>query len=520
MPRLGVFLSLFLLLLNSPAYAEVNKEGAAHLQKIFQDIVDYQESVSSASDKGQIVFEGAVKVEPAGDYYAVTLPYASMAYPDRSRLQIGMISINATPHEKPGQWVMSMAVPTPLIRLDAAGKKIFQIDIGKQGAAGIWNEQLEQFVKLDARYQGVSGRSFDGAFTILLPEIRALYDLQQDAGGTWSGPGEITASNVSVDINNGKGTAHLDEAKLRVDIKAYNPAAVRAYKDNLAALIESGLQPEVSGSHVLGVYNMFFDLISQAADGIGTHYGISGLSISRQKAPPPATPEKVEIKQAHLTFDASGLRGNRGKLSLKLGMNGLKETPLPADGELSPEFANLDILIENLPLQDITTLGKNTLQGALANPEMSKIIGMALLMKIPALLSQAGSTITLSDNRFGNASYEAKLDGKIAADISALTGATANIKAIIRGLDKWIALLEKQAAKPETENPEQVQNLLKQLKFAKSVAREEKNADGQTLHVLEFVMSPDGQMLINGQDAKPLLTAPDASTPPAANAPQ
>src|SRR5262249_41361620 len=153
-------------------------------------------------------------------------------------------------------WVMSVAIPTPIIMLGAKGEKEFQIDIGKQGAAGIWNEALQHFTKLDAKYQGISMRSFDGSFSALIPQASVLYDLQEDASGLWSGPAEMALNNISVDINNGSRKAHIDEAKIKVDLMSYDPKALRAYKDNLVAMAETSEASEentVSPEHTIGL---------------------------------------------------------------------------------------------------------------------------------------------------------------------------------------------------------------------------------------------------------------------------
>jgi hypothetical protein len=521
MRRFVPFIALMLLAFAPAAQAaEINKEGAARLQKIFQDMIHYQESVSSLTEGGQFVFEGAVQAEPSGTYYAVTLPHTSVVYPDGRRAQIGMVSINATPHDKPGQWVMSVAVPTPIIMLDEKGEKAFQIDIGKQGAAGIWNESLQHFTKLDAKYQGISMRSFDGAFSALIPQASILYDLQEDAAGLWSGPAEIVLNNISVDIGNGTRKANIAEAKIKVDLQSYDPKALRAYKDNLVAMAETTEASEensaISREHAIGLYNMIFELVNKAAGGFSAQYSLSGVSISG--TPTPEEPEafKIQVKNAQAFLSGTGFRNNRVSLALKLGFDGVTMDPVPTDGELMPSVLNIDVQLDNVPLQDIATSGKNALQGAMENPEMAKMAGMAFLWKVPALLSQAGTVLTLSNNRIGNSSYDAALDGKAIADINALNSATAKMNAKFRGLDWLIAAVQKRTSDPANPKPEEAAKLLENLQTIKKLAREEKSGV-ETSHVVDFEMTPQGQMLINGQDAKTVLMPKD-STPPAAGA--
>jgi len=508
--------ALILLVLSAPSHAaEINEKGAKHLKSLFEDMINYQKKVSELTQGGEFIYQGEVSVEPSGDFYAVTLPHASVLYPDGRRVEIGIVSINASPYDQEKQWKMAVAMPTPMMVLDKDGQVLMKINIGAQRAAGIWHEDMQHFIKLDARYENIVIDSEKEDFLVTIPNITALYDLQEEPGGTWSGPAQITLGGMKMDFGENSNMS-VDQLKLHVNLLSYNPKAVKNYREKILAMIEAAQSPDdqaVSTGHKLGFYNMMLDLLGEIGDGFTAQYEFTNLNVTKPGLPG-KDPDKFHIGKAFMGFDMTGFLKDQVTIATRIGFDDLSMSSDSDDySDLSPSAVNFDTVIEDIPFKQIANLGKNTLQGSLEQPGISKLAGLGFVMKVPALLSQAGTTITINNNSFGNAIYNVLLNGKIRADISALNSATAALRATITGLDRIVELIAAKgdAAEADSDEATKFQQMAAKLQILQVMAKTEKDAAGNTLHILDFEMNPMGQMLVNGQDLKTMFN-PDQAT--------
>ena len=119
-------LCLLLITLAIPSTAmaqDINASGAAHLKTMFQNILDKQAAAYAQTDGPHVTYDGEISVEQASDYYAITLPPTIINMPHEqddapedtpaSTIKIGMITINAIPHDKAKQWKMTFTTPHP-----------------------------------------------------------------------------------------------------------------------------------------------------------------------------------------------------------------------------------------------------------------------------------------------------------------------------------------------------------------------------------------------------------------------
>lgn len=505
MKDLQMFLRALLLLLTcvylAPAAqaAAIDEEGAQHLKGVFQDFIDFQQHPSGANPGTGLIYDGEIIVEPAGSYYAVTLPHAKLRYPDGDMFDIGMVSINASPHNKAGQWKMTVALPTPMTLSNAKNSGVVRVDIGQQRTAGIWDETLANFVKLDAEYKDITATLPSG--TLTLPISTILYDLEQDENGLWSGPGVLTTKNITLDFKNSAARGKIDEIKASIELDRYDAQVLKDYRENVLALSELDEKNTASKNQILGYYNMISDILLKAGNGFKSNYAVSGIHLTRPPVLGEGPDDELNINSAFFGFDMAGFLDGSVGMALRFGHNGLAMSTIePEIRDTMPTESNINIKINNLPLQNIADLGKTSLQSALTSPEMAQIAGIGLLFKLPALLSQAGTHLELRDNYMGNGEYKVTLNGDVKADMSAVNSMTMDMKAAFYGLDKHLARLKKFAADPENERAGDFARMAERLEKIKSMARPETGPEGETYYVLDIVMTPQGQIKINGQD--------------------
>src|SRR5690606_28777768 len=154
---------------------------------------------------------------------------------------------------------ITMALPTPILGFDANGKEIVRITIGEQKTAGIWHEELKNFIKLDALYKDVRIDMDAGDVTLRLPEILIRYDLEGDEVGRYSGPTFLQASNI---------TLNTKEKNVSGLIKNIT---LSTHMDRISASALSALQ-ETSVANFTKNMNM--------ADGMETRLTINGVNLS------------------------------------------------------------------------------------------------------------------------------------------------------------------------------------------------------------------------------------------------
>lgn len=492
---------------SAPLHAsEISEQGAEHLKKTFQEMVDFQQSMASMQGS-MIDFDGEIKVTPANGYYAVTFP--NLSYTDFSgkTTKVGVIALNAIPGKKEGQWKVAVALPMPITYFDSDNTPIGQLNIGQQKMAGLWLEDLNNFVKLDASYDNITFKDLDAQIDLKIPHTEVKYDLEEDAKGYWSGPMQGFAENIQILNPVEKINITMGKVSMDMNMEGYDPRAVKSFRDKMGAVANASNGQQMSAQHAVGIYNMVTDYLGKSSDGFSAQISVENLNVDTPaKMGNPET--NVRIGKIGYGFDMKGFRQNDVSMTLRISFNGLDITPLPADAQaaagLIPSALNLDISVNNLPFKELVDLGSKTLSQTAKNPQMAQMGGMQALMTLPQLFSQAGTNITFTNNHLTAPDYKAKVDGKFTADMSATQGAVGEAKMTLTGLDKIITDLQKEAQNQA--NPMQAQSAqqtLQGLSMLKMFGQmDQSQADTRSYH---FQMTKDGQMLMNGTDINAMM---------------
>lgn len=432
LPAVLILLPVFCLCVALPARAQ---DHEARIKDIFQKIIDEQKQsiAKNPGDLRKLQFDGEISVEPVQDYYAVTMPRMTILYPNGEKLEIGMISANVTSPGaagplKPGQWKMTLALPTPILGFDASGAEIMRIALDGQRTAGIWDEALGNFVKLDARY---SDLKIDFPATqghIAIPAIAVRYDLTEDAEKRWSGPLSFDFFQTGWDIPALETKGKISALSLRLELS-------RLSADYLKEA--SGLLPEK-----INLANPDF---LKTGDGIKAVLALGDVQITAPHMPL-AGEEKSLLKLGSGAFnlEISGILGGMANAKTGLSFSGLSIRPVPPATDsnavesltaLVPAQGDIKITHKNIPAESISkALATSTGQDA-------QLAGLAMMFKLPALFSQAGSVLEVQKSHIGNDRYRIDMEGWTKADIAAALNATAEGKLSFAGLDGTISIL-------------------------------------------------------------------------------
>lgn len=508
----------FCLLLPGTLWAQnINDEGAQKLKSLFEGMLNGPIVGDISLQK-----DGDITIEPLDDYYAITLPHLKITYPNGAYLSLGMISINATPDDVPDQWKMSFALPTPIVTLNAQGKEITRMDIGAQQGTGIWSPDIG-FSKLDSTYKDIMITGTQNAYKISIPFFQIRQNLTQDENQKWSGPAYILLKNIDMNFMKLDSSAHLGELRADFMLDQYNPAAEQKYKDTLQSIstrmqeqIENqkkgqSLEPGPLEQDMLKLQNAMLDFFLNWGNGFKMTSTVSDFSA---QGPAGTTNENstLHLDKGTLALEMDGMLSDTAFWGIKINHQGFSTDAFPEKyTDFTPSDLNLNIMMKDIPVKDLSALAQNTLQGIQKNPDMKQMATLSLLMKAPAILSQAATTLEIKDSYASNATYKATLNGQVKADMSALNSATGQGKATIKGLDSLLDKAKALASDPEEKRAEDFEKLAGMLKQIKTLAKIE-TVENIPLYVLEFLMDAQGQMLLNGQDIKQAAPAPSHDT--------
>jgi hypothetical protein len=480
----------------NPAIAQQPDANIAKLKGVFDELLSFQKS-SLASSGMTLQFDGAVNVENAGKYYAVTLPHLSVAYGDGSKLDIGMVAVNASVHQEPGKWKMTLAVPTPMVFSDSSGVETGRLSIGGQSAAGIWSEALKNFSKLDANYESISLSFKKNAVEIVIPKTRVVYDLDEGAPGKWSGPVYFNFSNIAVSNATHKDVLKIGQLDLNIETFEFDQNGFAKYQKDLTAFIQNAEKNPAAAPSAAETQQLYNTFMAALGDGFTSQYQISDISIKGDETQDFTS---IALGSASIGFDATGFLKDQVTLGLRLAYDGVKIEPAQAGiKKLVPSTLNLDWAVEKIPFKAVSGTVGNTLQGAGTQGDAMQFGAMSLLFKLPALLSQAGTSIVLENNKIANDIYQVDVNGKAIANLQAVNSATADVTMVIKGLDAILGILNAEASSPDASKAD-VTEAINYITMLKAMGAVDPAVAGETVHKYHFIMNEQGQMLLNGKD--------------------
>lgn len=515
------FTALAVLVLNTaPALAAIDKAGAEKLKAVVEKAMANLGDSAQAAGK-TLELDGPVMVEPSGTYYAVTLPGLKYGHMDGERVEMGMIAINAMPASKPGQWKMTVALPTPLSHFDDDQQLEALTTIGTQNFAGIWSEELNAFIKLNAAYQNIVRMDPDHKPVMTMKTVTVTGDSTQSPQGMWSGAYKAEAAGIAYDDARARSKGSIEALVAQFKLKNYSLKAASEYDAKLAALSESynaGEGEMISAQHVLGLYNLISELISSAWQGVEVDVAVKNAAFSKP-GPSGRPPLQSGFADGQLGFGLEGLGTDNVSLGLRAGYNGLSHSPAPAAGNIVPSQVGLDLSINKLPVMKLLELGKQGLKMTAAVPQqdVSELALLTVVTQAPQALTQAGTNLTIRNSHFGNAEYDVQIDGMATADYRALLSAIGKANVRVRNIEKLSAAVKAAMNDPaaSAETKERLQRALQALTIMQVAGKRERSTEGENIHTFELELGADGKTLLNGTDLSALLMPADAEKPAA-----
>lgn len=512
-----LFFLTLALFISAPAFAQpaINDAGAQALKAQINDVLSRQKNARQLSG-GALLTEGDVVVEQADTYYAVTLPDLTVKDEKGDTAEIGIIAINAIPEATPGDWKLSVSIPTPITWKNAAGTPVRKMALGTQRLSGLWKQSLAGFSTLDGAYNNVMVDDLARQKTYKIATVGVVSNLKETAQGIWSGDTVATLKGLNGSGAPGAGTTKADEITLTATVKDLSAAKRQQMREQIGAFAENTSPKDLetlSPAGQLALFNMAVDLMRSAGNGFSLKANLKNFA-ANIPAQGLIAARSLSIKDGTFGLDLAGFDTGKVTLGILSQMDDMASAPL-ANPTLVPTDMNLDMKIRNLPFEELVKIGQDSLKTAGRGGAAKQFAGIQAMISLPQVLSAAGANVVITNSTFSNAEADAKVDGQMTADMNATMGAVGRMKADVAGLDAVIASLQKQAndttdASKKARLQKTIQNLT-----VFNLAGQAENRGGKTVKTYDFELTPTGQMLLNGSDLSVLTGGATAGTPKA-----
>ena len=494
---LSLLISFFTL---HPAMAAIDDAGAAILKKQMEDTLSPYLIIAKQTGQG-ITLGGDITVVPKGTSYEVTLPGFAFVVQEGARLAVGNVVVKATPGE-PGEYLTTMTLPSPITFYDKINTPVAEFSAGSQRFLGSWWPEKGLYTRYDAEYKNIGiKRLGQKQFSANIASIKSALNLKENSDGTFSGPNTFDLEGLTLEI----------PSPAKVAMRVEKILADATYdKLNRKPLLDlrKKLQAEGSGTDAAQKAAMAEAVISRMQgfmDGLTSTLTLTGLTIAGEKQKVAKDPTQgnvpIEIRLDRIVMDYSmqGIQQEKAKASIKLGFSGLKApAQKPALAAMIPSTANLEIIVDNLPLQKISDTLNSTVKDEIAVRETGATPPDA--QTLPQITSDAGMAVSIRNTFIDTPDVNATLDGRIQADALALLQSTGKMSLGIRGLDELIAKLQ-----GLSQSDPQAAGYAQALVFFQMMGQTEKTPDGKpapgkSLRQYNLELTREGKMLLNGSD--------------------
>ncbi|MGH1403068.1 MAG: hypothetical protein ACRBDL_02385 [Alphaproteobacteria bacterium] len=494
--------------------AKINAEGAQKLKQILQDNLDYQKTVNESFGSVSVTYEGELVVEQKDGFYKATFPHIKLTTPEHLKgaqnfiLDIGVITLNAMPGEKPGIWKTTLAIPPKITMSEGAESEQLDVTFGEQKVIGLLDERLGYFTKINMQLNNITATLDGEDLGVLFGGIQFYQNMEEKEPTKYSGKGHITLSNIDIRPPEEEGKIVLDEFKVNYAMGEAVLPTLKSYQEKLlshaetfkglAMMDETGNPSSVDGEALV---DMIFDLYDFDMKSFSFGYSLKNLNIDEPNSEP------VKIGAASIELGLDGLGSETGAIYIK---SSGRDMPVElGDDEIEammPSISQIMIRSENIPYNTLATLADTSIRSIVEKPETSQMIGLGLMMRLPGILAQADTKVIVEDSYIGNDMYNVSVNGTILTDLAAMGGFSATSNVLFEGMDALQSALTTHSTSESifAQSSADAADFLGKLK---SIGSKKKSENGKNAYSFDIKTTPEGGVLVNEQDPMAVLFA-------------
>ncbi|HEX2751589.1 MAG TPA: hypothetical protein VHP34_00480 [Alphaproteobacteria bacterium] len=515
----------FMLLAVQPAAVKaappVDDAGAAEIKKIVEKAVSFHQLIAEKTGEG-FMMGGDVSVKPMGSYYEVRLPDTKAKALGIGDLNIGTLVMNVSYGKRDNEYLVSMALPSPMVFTGADGMKS-DIRIGKQRFAGAWETELMTFTRIDSEYGDmVMTTTGDSPFALTMEKMTFLLNLSRNDDGTWTGPNDITFNNTKLIVPQtvASGEMSITIGSLAANSKYEEINLKRALElqqkvQEAVSAVENPYDADISEitSDILNSQETFFN-------GMFSKGELKNLEVV-VNPPPRASLTEDEAKAAsRKTFkidsmssavNIEGVKTNRGNFSFIVGARGIN-LDLGKKSEVMqyvPSDLNFEVYLDSLPMTDLKKTFAGVLQSLFETvsdaeqvaadgkrpppKQFQKSQVMAAAMAVPQMLSSAGSRLLIKNTYVNAPVMQSKLDGAFSANEAARYIAIGDMTLVLTGLDELILKLQ-------SSTDRMAKQALGSLSILQMMGEQGTGTGGKSARTYKLEVTGEGKITLNGND--------------------
>jgi TPR repeat protein len=409
----------------------------------------------------------------------------------------------------PSLYTTSIDTPTQTVFLDGQGREIGGTTIGQQRFDGVYNMDIAQFVNLDAAFEQIAIKAEppgEAPLDMTIASASAVTNLVEAAPGKWSGPqsGSMQALHANVP---GEGDMVIDRMWFDAQSDAIDYQFFRYLQDEtkkIEAAVPADGKPVDEKMLAQMIQEVFAGLRAQLAErqpvaqGYAFNGGAEGARLTDSDG-------VVQFAADHVSYGMGFDRLDQPASRMTISYNHDGLTAAPDEGmpqAYLPRTFDLGLEFDNMPLQDAMTMALEMAEGAAADPaafeDQMEMSLMFMAMGLQQQMMTSGAVLRINTFNFLSDALDVVMTGEVTASQTSPNGVVGHIDLAITGLDDAVASL-KGAEKGSDE-----EELAMTLAMAQSMGTRTE-VDGRSHHAYAFDFTPDGQMLLNGNDMEPLI---------------
>ena len=458
--RTGFFTLLaFFAFLSTASLAQ--SSDAQRLKTLAEEFISRVKENANESCCRSVKTTGEVIAEELEGYTALTLPQIKMMSGEDEYFDIGIVSINAKRTENPQAWALSIAVPKTMNSYGANNLEKYKLDIENQNIAGIYDERINMFSKLNAALSGIKLHSAHIADSATINELKIIHDIEANEQELWSGESHIQSSAVK--LLSSAGSASVGGANIKTQIKDWSPQSPEPNSLQKALLSAARAQIE---------------------------FNLNDVSINTEQ-----DQKLLSLQNAQVSLKTENLNTDKASFTLSSKLNGLSSEQDGSElSALLPEAISLNIALEDIPhtaLPDV--LNENS------DPQ-----NVVMYMQLQSILASTQATLAITDTEIKHPQYNITLNGELKADSAAVFGVSGNVTLRFQGLEHVLSKAQVMASDQTDPNASQYRGTAAFLEKLKTLGKVESNENG-FIHVYALSVEKSGNVLLNDLPALLLL---------------
>lgn len=425
---------------------------------------------------------------PGSRRFDVTLPGIQATDSEGRRTELGDITLEITVLGE-GRFEMSGELPKEIVVHESGGSVAARVGVEEHRFEGIWNANFSQFETLDWRSDGWRASGAAGAQVFAMSSGRLTTTLEQTSPTHGDSVGELELSDISITAGRA-GVLQIDRIKVSGEVRNTDLIAYRKlFADFVADPAFDPSDPEtmnalsaliLSNIGVLGDLDYFIRV-----EGLFGRFGGFGANVGR-----------FSVDSIEFGFGLDGFDDPTGTIQLRYGHRGV-ELPLEnAPPGVVPHSVALRLSFQDLPLQAmIRVLGEYvdlTLEEE-PDPAADAALGDALV----GLLTEAQSVLAIDEISLVSDIMALAGRGTVRPDPTVSSPVTGKGRITIHGLER----LQNELL---SELTGEALGYVAIVGIFMALGEEAEDERGRAF-VYNLEVSPEGQILVNGQDFAPLF---------------